>query len=147
MTMALNALDLLERAGWRHDREIDADPVVQRLRASGYTAVPPLRDFLTQFFGLVITSEDGSKSITFDLDSVEHLTDAEFCNEYGDAIGRPVTPVGVHSDMIIMIDAAGEFWAALDLDYGYMGKNIEQAVQWILIDPATMHMFDRRLPD
>ncbi|QGQ19900.1 hypothetical protein GC089_12590 [Cellulomonas sp. JZ18] len=143
--MASSARALLRRAGWSPDREIDVAPVVDRLLGLGYPVFPSLEQFLKEFYGLVVRSEDGTKAITFDLESVQHQTDAEFCREYAAEIGRPLTPVGTHSHMVVMIDAHGGFWGSFDLDYGYKGDDIEQAVRSILIDPPRL--FDRRLPD
>lgn len=143
--MTLGARALLERAGWSPDRRIEVGAVVDRFLALGYPLFPALEKFLKEYYGLVVYSEDGTKAITFDLESVQHQTDAEYCREYADDIGRPVTPVGTHSHMVIMIDADGGFWGSFDLVYGYQGDDIEQAIRSILIDPPRL--FDRRLPD
>ncbi|GEA87707.1 SUKH-3 domain-containing protein [Cellulomonas cellasea] len=143
----MSAFELLHRAGWTQFRRVDVDETVSRLQASGYAVVPPYRELIAQLLGLVVLSEDGKNSLEFDMDGIAARTDAELCEAYGEDIGRAVTPVGFYSDMVLWVDEVGEFWGSFDLQYGRIGQNIQEVIQWLLVDPASMHMFDRRLPD
>ena len=146
--MTQDALDLLKRAGWNPQRRVPVDDLVRRLRDADFHVVAPFRDFMAEFAGLEVSSEDGSRTLEFDIDRALVLTDSGWCAAYGEEIGRSVTPVacrGAH--MTLLIDESGEFWANFDALYGYKGSDILQAVEVLLIDAPGSHMLDRRLPD
>lgn len=146
--MTQTAIDLLKRAGWSPERRVPVDHLVSRLRDAGFDIVAPFRDFMTEFAGLEVSSEDGTRTLEFDIERALVLTDSEWCEAYSEEIDRSVTPVacrGAH--MTLLIDESGEFWANFDDLYGHKGKNILQAIELLLVDPPGSHMLDRRLPD
>lgn len=141
-------LELLSRAGWTPERRVAVDDLISRLRADEHDIVPPFRDLMAQFSGLVISSVDGRRTVEFEMDHVLAITGPGWCEAYAEEIGRLVTPVARHdAHLALLIDESGEFWGGYDALYGYMGKDIFQAIEWLLIDPPAMHMLDRRLPD
>lgn len=143
-----SVLQLLSRAGWTPDRRVAVDDLISRLRDDEHDIVPPFRDFMAQFSGLVITSDDGRREMEFVMDEVLVLTGPGWCEAYGEDIGRLVTPVaryGAH--LALLIDESGEFWGGYDALYGHMGRDIFQAIERLLVDPPGSHKLDRRLPD
>lgn len=145
--MTTNARDLLLRAGWTPQRRVRVDDIVSRLLADDHDVVSPFRDVMAQFSGLAVTSEDGSQTLSFDMDEVLRRTDAGWCEAYGNEIGRLVTPVACERHMALLVDETGAFWGAIETQFGYMGDDIMQAIEWTLIEPPSAHPFDRRLPD
>lgn len=143
-----SVVQLLSRAGWTPDRRVAVDDLVTRLRDGDHDIVAPYRDLMAQFSGLVVSSDDGRRTVEFEIDHVLAVTGPGWCEAYGEEIGRLVTPVARHdAHMVLLIDESGEFWGAYDDLYGYMGKDIFQAIEWLLIDPPAQHVLDRRLPD
>lgn len=146
--MTMSALELLLRAGWTPDRHVEVDHVVHFLLGESYDVVPPFQDFGARYLGLAVASEDGRSVLRFDMDEITALTNEGWCEAYGEAIGRRVTPVAsLQGHAVLLIDETGAFWGAYDSEYGYMGDDIMQAIQWTLIDPPTAHKLDRELPD
>lgn len=137
--------DILEKAGWSPARRIAIAPLIDRYLTLGYPVFPSLRKFLESFYGLVLTSEARAEVVRFELHPVQQQTDAEYCEEYARELRLPVAPVGATPDVVVLIDANGRFWASLDLIYGHLGDDIEQAIRSLLIDPPRL--FDRRLPN
>lgn len=72
--------------------------------------------------------------------------DPEWCDAYAGEIGRPVTPVGEYSHMLLLIDDSGSFWGAFDADYGLMGDSIDDVVHALIVDPGTRRLH-RVVPD
>ncbi|QGQ19902.1 hypothetical protein GC089_12600 [Cellulomonas sp. JZ18] len=146
--MALSALELLRRAGWSPDRRVPVDHLMSRLRDHGHDVVPPFRDLMAQFSGLVIRSEDGKRALEFDIDRALVLTDSDWCTQYSEEIDQTVTPVARQDPhLALLLDESGGFWGAYDDLYGYKGSDILQAIEWLLIDQPGSHKLDRSLPD
>ncbi|WP_255449065.1 SUKH-3 domain-containing protein [Cellulomonas sp. JZ18] len=146
--MSHGALELLSRAGWTPARRVAVDDLIARLRDDDHDVVPPYRDFMAQFSGLIVGSDDTDRTLDFEMDHVLVITGPGWCEAYGEEIGRLVTPVARHdSHMALLIDESGEFWGAYDDLFGYMGRDIVQVVERLLIDPPGTHELDRRLPD
>ena len=91
--MTLSARELLLRAGWAPSRRVEVDHIIRRLLEDDHDVVAPFRDFMTQFAGLAVASEDGRRVLSFDMDRVRGLTGPGWCEAYGKGIGRLVTPV------------------------------------------------------
>ncbi|MEV6895414.1 SUKH-3 domain-containing protein [Kribbella sp. NPDC051137] len=140
----MGAKDLLRRAGWRPGRHVDVDSMIGELESAGHVLVPPARNFLSEFSGLTIHSEDGRKSVRIDGHDAARRADVGWCLAYAEGIGRSVTPAGEYSHMTLMIDEAGVFWGGYDDLYGLMGDDIIDLVDELLIGPA-LRQLDREV--
>lgn len=114
------------------------------LAAAGHSLVPPARDFLAGYSGLVIATVDRRRVLLIDGHQAARGTDPDWCAAYAEGIGRALTPVGQYSHMTLMIDEVGAFWGGFDADYGYLGQDIVEVVQALLVRPGLRRL-DRKV--
>lgn len=138
--------ELLRRAGWTAGRHVDVEGALRELSESGHFVVVPARAFLARYSGLVVTSEDGRKTIEIDGSAAARHTNPDWCVAYAEGIGRSVTPIGEYSHMTLLIDEVGVFWGGFDDLYGVMGEDILEVVRELLIGPLTRRL-DRKVAD
>ncbi|MBL7520203.1 SUKH-3 domain-containing protein [Frankia sp. CNm7] len=142
----MDAGELLRRAGWVPGRRVDVEEMLGALAAAGFVVVPAAREFLAEYSGLVITSEDGRSVTRIDGHEAARNAVPGWCAAYGHGIGRAVTPIGEYSHMTLVIDEAGEFWGGFDDQYGSMGDTIIDVVHELLVEPGA-RPFDRVVAD
>jgi hypothetical protein len=114
--------------------------MLAELTAAGHVLVSPVRGFLAEFSGLVIADDGGRRALRIDGHESARHADADWCEAYAEGIGRAVTPVGEYSHMTLMIDETGALGGSFDADYGFMGNDIVEVVQALLIDPGSRRL-------
>lgn len=145
--MTINATDLLARSGWTPDRRVDVDGIVAKLQADGHVIVPPFRELIAEYSGLVVASEDGRRTIDFDVAHAALQAHPGWCEAYAEGIGLPVTPIAIEGHSVLLIDSTGGVWGAFDDLYGYLGGDMLTGIASVLVDPPKLHPFDRVATD
>ena len=73
--------------------------------------------------------------------------DPAACEDYSEAVGDILVPVGGELVMTVLIGERGAVWGAFSGDYGFIADSFVPAVARILLRPLEGWWLDHRLPD
>ncbi len=141
----MDAVTLLNRAGWFPGRRVDRAAATSGLLEAGYDASPAAVDILREYSGLTVASPDATRDLWIDGQRAAVVADPEWCRAYAEHAQTSLIPVGGYSHMTLLVDPHGSFWGGYDSVFGRVAGSVEELIRVLLIDDPAAVPLDRRV--
>ena len=122
----------LVAAGWREGRHVGNETGVAALRSEGYDLWDEVGAFLTEFSGLRIKVRDRQPMIIDAAEAVE-VTFRSWVDAWSERAGTDLVPVGVYSEMTVLLGRDGWLYGGVDFEFGRLGSTLNEVIVNVLI--------------
>jgi hypothetical protein len=136
--MDYNVQEIMRRAGWSEERDVDPVGDENALQLAGYAVWPEVTRFLAVYSGLTFTDGNGKRKVWIDAARSASEIDRAWVISYEALAESILVPVGGYSHMTIFLSASGALYGGYDREFGLLGADLEGSLHPLLVDQGSL---------